>query len=103
MDRQIASVLRHQFDSYRYIFWEDIKGDLRSDFLEFQTMFPEIECVEVKKNEIAVKYRVLREAPEQRFLLYQAGRVSIADDWLLDMKRASYIFRADKIETGVLS
>ena len=98
MDRQIASVLRHQFDSYRYIFWEDIKGDLRSDFLEFQTMFPEIECVEVKKNEIAVKYRVLREAPEQRFLLYQAGRVSIADDWLLDMKRASYIFRADKIE-----
>lgn len=98
MNEKIVKVIEGQFDQHRYIFWSDAKGDLRSEFKEFQSTHPDIVCLEVLRNELGIKYRVLRQEPKQKFLIYRAGVVSNEDNWLLDMELSSYVFSADKVE-----
>jgi len=58
------------------------------------------EKIELQSNEFGVKYRLLREAPEQKYLLYREGPPPAdLDNWLLDVELADAEgeFRTDQV------
>lgn len=98
MNERIVQALEKHFEGNRYVFWRDVKGDLRNDFHEFRDSHPNIVCEEVNRNELGLKYRVLRSESEKKFLLYRAGEVSPEDNWLLDLELSTVVFSADKVD-----
>lgn len=94
MDK-ITLALTRQFERHRIVFWFDVKKELRKDFEALN--LPDIEKIELKNNEFGVKYRVLHEEPEQRFLLYHEGpQPEEINNWLLDIQLAHGEFRTDQ-------
>ena len=84
MDSKITQALTKEFEKHRIVFWYDDNHELRADFEAFQ--LDGIEKIELKNNEFGVKYRILREQPDQKFLLYQASpQPDYLDNWLLDV------------------
>jgi len=67
----LPRLLTKLFERHRIVFWYDAKKELRSDFDAIA--LPETEKLELINNEYAVKYRILRENPTQKFLLYREG------------------------------
>lgn len=96
MNNRIARALTKLFERHRIIFWYDAKKELRSDFEALE--LPGIEKLELANNEFGVKYRLLREEPEQKFLLYHEGpQPEYLDNWLLDVQLAQGEFRTDQV------
>lgn len=96
MTIEIAQALTKLFDKHRIIFWYDSKQELRSEY-EALTL-DDIEKIELDNNEFGVKYRILREAPKQKFLLYQeSSPPADLDNWLLDVRLAHGEFRTDRV------
>ena len=96
MSTQIKSALVKKFKKYRIVFWYDTKQELRSDFEELQ--LEDVEKLELSNNEFGMKYRILREEPEQKFLLYQEGlEPENLQNWLLDVQLAQGIFHTDQV------
>jgi len=96
MNNRIAQALSKQFEKHRIIFWYDIKQELRKDFDALQ--LDHVEKIELSNNEFAIKYRILREQPEQKFLLYREGeQPADLDNWLLDVQLAHTEFRTDQV------
>ncbi|MTW21817.1 BREX-1 system phosphatase PglZ type A [Allochromatium palmeri] len=95
MDNRVAQALTKLFERHRIVFWYDTKEELRGDFEALR--LPGIEKLEVKNNEYGLKYRILREEPEQKFLLYREGpQPDDLENWLLDVQLAEGEFRADQ-------
>ena len=93
---RIVSALRRLFEKHRIIFWYDNKKELREDFDALE--IPGIEKILLDNNEFSVKYRILREQPEQKFLLYHEGpQPEGVNNWLLDVQLAHGEFRTDQI------
>ena len=93
---QIKQSLNRIFDRHRIVFWYDAKQELRSEYEALD--LPEIEKIELKNNEFGVKYHVLREQPEQKFLLYHEGpQPEDLENWLLDVQLAFGEFRTDQV------
>ncbi|MDA9586893.1 BREX-1 system phosphatase PglZ type A, partial [Amylibacter sp.] len=58
---------------------------------------PDVEKVEIANNEFGLKYRMLRQEPEQKFLLFHDGpEPEMKDNWLLDLQFATALFKADQ-------
>ena len=96
MENRIAQALTKLFDRHRIVFWYDTKQELRPDFE--QLSLPDIEKVELTNNEYGIKYRILREQPQQKFLLYREGsQPADLDNWLLDVQLAHGEFRTDLV------
>ncbi|NBC47089.1 MAG: BREX-1 system phosphatase PglZ type A [Gammaproteobacteria bacterium] len=96
MESRIAQALLRLFERHRIVFWYDAKHELRADFEALS--LPDVECIEIQGNEFAIKHRVLREAPEQRFLLFHDGPMpEDRANWLLDVRLAHGEFRADQV------
>jgi hypothetical protein len=98
MNTNIQHALSKKFEASRIVFWNDVKCELRRDFDAVE--LPDVEKIELKANEFGVKYRVLREAPEQKFLLYREGPpLADLENWLLDVELAyaDGQFRTDQI------
>jgi uncharacterized protein (TIGR02687 family) len=96
MSDRIAQALTKLFNRHRIVFWYDAKQELRDDFEAFS--LPGIEKLELTNNEFGVKYRILREQPEQKFLLYRDGpQPNELDNWLLDVQLAHGEFRTDQV------
>lgn len=96
MSNQIQTALTRLFDKHRIIFWYDTKQELRSDFETVS--IPHVEKLEIANNEYGLKYRVLRESPDQKFLLYKEGsQPEDLDNWLLDVQLAHGEFRTDQV------
>ncbi len=94
MDR-ITLALTRIFDKHRIVFWYDAKQELRKDFDALD--MAGIDKIELNNNEFGVKHRILREAPEQKFLLYHEGPPpDDVDNWLLDVQLAHGEFRTDQ-------
>ena len=70
LDR-ITKGLEAQFDKHRVVFWYDPTREFREAFEGLA--LDGVEKIEVDNTEFAVKHRILREAPKQRFLLYREG------------------------------
>jgi uncharacterized protein (TIGR02687 family) len=96
MSSQIQTALARLFDKHRIIFWYDTKQELRGDFETVS--IPHVEKLEIANNEYSLKYRVLRESPDQKFLLYKEGpQPEDLDNWLLDVQLAHGEFRTDQV------
>lgn len=94
---KIQQALANLFDKQRIVFWYDTRHEFRADFEALS--LPGVEKIELANNEFGVKYRVLREQPEQKFLLFKDGpEPEYLANWLLDVQLASgSIFRTDQV------
>lgn len=96
MSPQIERALTRLFERHRIVFWYDAKQELRDDFEALS--LPGVEKLELTNNEYGIKYRLLREQPEQKFLLYREGpQPADLDNWLLDVQLAHGEFRTDQV------
>ena len=96
LENRIAQALTKLFDRHRIVFWYDAKKELRDDFEALS--LPGVEKLELTNNEYGVKYRILREQPEQKFLLYREGpQPEDLDNWLLDVQLAHGVFRTHQV------
>jgi uncharacterized protein (TIGR02687 family) len=95
MNEQVQKSLLKKFNKYRIVFWYDPEKELRADFEAME--LPGIEKVEIANNEFGLKYRLLRDEPETRFLLYKEGpQPEDVENWLLDVQLAHGEFRTDQ-------
>ncbi|MBN8486526.1 MAG: BREX-1 system phosphatase PglZ type A [Burkholderiales bacterium] len=94
---KIQQALGNLFDKQRIVFWYDTRREFRADFEVLA--LPGVEKIELANNEFGVKYRVLREQPEQKFLLFKDGpEPEYLANWLLDVQLASgSTFRTDQV------
>ncbi|MCC4307617.1 BREX-1 system phosphatase PglZ type A [Alcanivorax marinus] len=96
MSDRISQALSRLFDKHRIVFWYDTKQELRSDFEAVSVQ--DVEKLEIANNEYGLKYRILREAPERKFLLYKEGpQPEDLHNWLLDVQLAHGEFRTDQV------
>jgi uncharacterized protein (TIGR02687 family) len=95
---KVPSIKEHlaaRFDRHRLVIWRDPDGSY-SDDLDAQA--PQgVTVLRIANDEFAIKYRVLREEPSAKFLLYRPGVVPEgADNWLLDVELTYGVFNADR-------
>ena len=95
MSERITQALVKLFKKHRIVFWYDEEESLRGNFDSIS--LPEVEKVEIANNEFGLKYRLLREQPTQKFLVFKSGsQPADRDNWLLDIELAHTDFRTDK-------
>lgn len=93
--KEIEQTLSRLFERHRIVFWYDTKQEVEAEY-EALTL-PDVEKVRLGNNQFGLKYRMLREQPTQKFLLYHFGpRPDNLENWLLDVQLAHKEFRADK-------
>jgi uncharacterized protein (TIGR02687 family) len=94
---EIARALTRLFETHRIVFWYDAKRELRAEFDALD--LPTVEKLTLNNNQFGLKYRILRQQPDQRFLLYHEGPPpDPLDNWLLDVQLAHAEFRAEKAD-----
>ena len=71
MNDRITQSLTKLFEKHRIVFWYDAKQELRQEFEAIA--LDGIEKIELKNNEFGVNYRILRQQPKGKFLLYHEG------------------------------
>jgi len=94
---EIEEALTRILDRHRIVLWHDVKRELREQYEA--VALPGVEKIALDNNAFSVKYRVLREEPERKFLLYHAGPPAAddLDNWMLDVQLAYGEFRADQV------
>jgi uncharacterized protein (TIGR02687 family) len=92
---RIQDALEKLFNKHRLVFWYDEKSELSGDFDALD--LEKVEKVVVANNEFGLKYRMLKEQPKQKFLIYRNGkRPDDIDNWLLDLELAHGELRVDQ-------
>ena len=93
---KIENALQQLFDKHSIVFWYDTNRELREEFED--AWLVGVEKIEVNNNQLGVKYRVLREQPDKKFLLYFNGpEPAHLQNWLLDVQLAHGVFSADQV------
>lgn len=89
---KIEEALSKLFTKHRIIFWYDENEELKE---EFEAVALEgIEKVVVNNNQFYIKHLTRKEKPTAKFLLYLPyKKPKNADNWLLDMELAHYVFQ----------
>jgi len=91
MSKKLVNAINSHFEKNRLIFWYDDEGSQFDIFEQFQD--PGIEKVELENNEFLIKYRVLKEMPDKKFLIYSKDpRPADGDNWLLDLNLECFVF-----------
>ena len=92
----ITDPLKRKFSKHRIIFWYDDDSSMRKEFDAVEV--DGVEKVEIDNNEFGLKYQMLRESPEQNFLVYKAGpQPDDIENWLLDIQLSNDVFRTDRV------
>lgn len=92
---KIQEALAKRFDEHRLIFWYDPKEELTQQYNDLN--LDAVEKIHVQGNEFEIKYTVLKEKPETKFLLYfTTEKPNAEDNWLLDLELAHHEFHTDK-------
>ncbi|MCF7790535.1 MAG: BREX-1 system phosphatase PglZ type A [Victivallales bacterium] len=92
---EIEKQLENLFKDYRLIFWYDETGDMEEDFQN--ASLQDVQKVHVVNNEFSIKYKVVKEFPETKFLLYfKHKQPKNEDNWLLDLLLSGKKFYTDK-------
>ncbi|WP_348657358.1 BREX-1 system phosphatase PglZ type A [uncultured Sulfitobacter sp.] len=95
MSDRIQAGLARLFEEHRIVFWYDTARDMRTAYEAAD--LPGVEKVEIANNEFGLKYRMLRQEPKQKFLIYKDGpEPEMTDNWLLDVQLATAVFKADQ-------
>ena len=96
MNQQINESINKLFQKHRIIFWYDEKKQFEEHFADL--ILDDAEAIKIENNEFAIKYKILREDKEKKFLVYKADkRPDNLQNWLLDVELYSGEFRTDKI------
>jgi len=89
---KIQEALSKLFNKHRIIFWYDENAEFRNEFDELE--LDGVEKVVVNNNQFYIKYLTNKEKPNTQFLLYLPfPKPNNADNWLLDMELAHYVFQ----------
>lgn len=89
----IASAIQKLFDKERIVIWYNENADARDTFIELE--FPSITKLEVKNDEFSIRYRIMHQEPDTKFLLYiPTARPADQENWLLDIVLANKEFKA---------
>ena len=89
---KIEEALSKLFNMHRIIFWYDENEELKEQFNEL--VLEGIEKVVVDNNQFYIKYITNKVEPNSQFLLYMPyEKPSNAENWLLDMELANYVFQ----------
>lgn len=92
---RIEASLHKLFQTHRVVFWYDEQEKLRDEYEAIA--LDGIEKVVVGQNEFALKYRILRGAPEGKYLLYfPRANQPQQENWLLDLQLAHKEFHTDQ-------
>lgn len=95
MSDRISASLRRLFEDHRIVFWYDAARDMRAEFDAVK--LESVEKIEIANNEFGLKYRMLRQEPDTKFLLYKDNaEPEMAKNWLLDLQLATAVFKADQ-------
>lgn len=82
-------------DKYRLVFWYDEKNELSEEFAALN--LKHVKKIKLGNNEFAIKHRLIKEEPEQKFLIYRAGpALELENNWLFDLVLANVEFKADR-------
>jgi len=96
MKSPISDLLCKMFQKHRILFWYDDDKSLRKDFESAEV--DAVTKVEIANNEFLLKYRVLREEPNQQFLLYHEGpQPQDLNNWMLDVLLAHDQVRVNQV------
>ncbi|MCV2893716.1 BREX-1 system phosphatase PglZ type A [Lentibacter sp. XHP0401] len=95
MSDRIQTGLERLFEEHRIVFWYDAAREMREAYVAAD--LPGVEKIEIANNEFGLKYRMLRQEPKQKFLLFKDGpEPEMKDNWLLDLQLATAVFKADQ-------
>lgn len=93
---KITQALSRLFEKHRIVFWYDANQEFSHDYSALN--LPGIEKITLANNEFGVKHRILRDQPEQKFLLYRDGpEPTELENWLLDVQLAHTEFRTTQV------
>jgi hypothetical protein len=67
VESRIEQALRRLFDKHRIVFWYDAKRELRADFEAVS--LEGVGKLKIANNEFGIKHHILREQPDEKFLL----------------------------------
>jgi hypothetical protein len=92
---KVKEALLKRFESHRIIFWYDEKKELTEQYEELA--IDEVDKIHVQGNEFEVKYRIIKQDPNNKFLLYFTGEKPVNEEnWLLDLELAHHVFHTDQ-------
>ncbi len=95
MTDRITAGLARLFENHRIVFWYDTARDMHGAYEAVD--LPNVEKVKITNNEFGLKYRMLRQEPKRKFLLFKDGpEPEMTDNWLLDVQLATTVFKADQ-------
>lgn len=95
MTDRITASLGRLFDEHRIVFWYDAARDMRGEFDALD--LAGVTKVEITNNQFGLKYRMLRQEPKAKFLVFHDGPEPLsAANWLLDLQLATAVFKADQ-------
>lgn len=95
MTDRIKASLERLFDEHRIVFWYDAARDMRGEFDAVD--LTGVTKVEIANNQFGLKYRMLRQEPKAKFLVFHDGpEPENAANWLLDLQLATAVFKADQ-------
>ena len=96
MSETIFKAIDNHFKKYRIIFWYDENGNNKDIFDKYSN--PAVEKIKIENNEFYIKYRVLKEKPEQKYLIYsELPKPGNDENWLLDLNLAHFVFATDEV------
>ncbi|MGB1249108.1 MAG: BREX-1 system phosphatase PglZ type A [Candidatus Promineifilaceae bacterium] len=92
---RIERALSRKFEKHRIVFWYDAKQEMGDAFAALA--LAGVEKLTLDNNAFGIKYRMLRERPTQKFLVYHAdAQPPDIENWLLDVQLAQGEFVADR-------
>ena len=95
MTDRITASLERLFEEHRIVFWYDAARDMRGEFDAVD--LAGVTKVEIANNQFGLKYRMLRQEPATKFLVFDDGpEPTNAANWLLDLQLATAVFKADQ-------
>lgn len=97
---KIKQTLESHFEHNRLVFWYDDNAELQEEFSQLE--LDGIKKIELDSNEFSLKYQLIQEFPDDKFLVYSPSSQPQDDDnWLLDLLLANHVFYADKTSLTV--
>ncbi len=94
MIEKVKEALKRIFAKHRLVFWYDKDGSMQDIFNQLDI---EAEKIVLDNNEFGVKYRILRQEPDEQFLIYSPKPKPENDmNFMLDLNLSNHIFDADQ-------
>lgn len=92
---KIEKSLEKLYSKHRIVLWYDPEQAFAEEL--YGLSITKVSVITIENDELAVKYKILHQEPNQKFLLYMPyARPSYEDNWLLDIEMSQKIFHTDQ-------